>query len=368
MLVARDRMPGAGRRGPGPPECVELAAACTSLLAREHRNRRPRLCRPAARRRVRGGRAGRRRRRRRPREGRRAAPRALPHRGRPGERLQAVRERIRFSHALSRRCTTADAILLCVPTPLTRNREPDLGPLLSRGAGARRRPARATSSSCSSPRPSPARRASSSCRCSRSPACTPATTSTSRSRPSASIPAAPTTRCARRRRSSAGSRRAAPSAPTRSTRCVCDEIVPRLHARGRRAVEAAGEHLPLGQHRARQRAVDPRRPHGHRHLGGHRRGRRPSPTASCASIPGPGMGGHCLPVDPFYLTWKAREYDLATEFIELAGKVNEQMPASASSGSSGRSTTCASPSTARASCCSACPTRPASATCASRPR
>jgi UDP-N-acetyl-D-glucosamine dehydrogenase len=42
--------------------------------------------------------------------------------------------------------------------------------------------------------------------------------------------------------------------------------------------------------------------------------------------PGPGMGGHCLPVDPFYLTWKAREYDLSTEFIELAGKVNQRMP------------------------------------------
>jgi UDP-N-acetyl-D-glucosamine dehydrogenase len=42
--------------------------------------------------------------------------------------------------------------------------------------------------------------------------------------------------------------------------------------------------------------------------------------------PGPGMGGHCLPVDPFYLTWKAREYDVSTEFIELAGKVNQQMP------------------------------------------
>ena len=53
---------------------------------------------------------------------------------------------------------------------------------------------------------------------------------------------------------------------------------------------------------------------------------RPSRTASCASSPGPGMGGHCLPVDPFYLTWKAREYDLSTEFIELAGKVNQQMP------------------------------------------
>ena len=42
--------------------------------------------------------------------------------------------------------------------------------------------------------------------------------------------------------------------------------------------------------------------------------------------PGPGMGGHCLPVDPFYLTWRAREYDFATEFIELAGKVNQEMP------------------------------------------
>ena len=42
--------------------------------------------------------------------------------------------------------------------------------------------------------------------------------------------------------------------------------------------------------------------------------------------PGPGMGGHCLPVDPFYLAWKAREYDISTEFIELAGKVNQQMP------------------------------------------
>jgi UDP-N-acetyl-D-glucosamine dehydrogenase len=42
--------------------------------------------------------------------------------------------------------------------------------------------------------------------------------------------------------------------------------------------------------------------------------------------PGPGMGGHCLPVDPFYLAWRAREFDSPTEFIELAGKVNVQMP------------------------------------------
>jgi len=42
--------------------------------------------------------------------------------------------------------------------------------------------------------------------------------------------------------------------------------------------------------------------------------------------PGPGMGGHCLPIDPFYLTWRAREFHTPTEFIELAGKINQQMP------------------------------------------
>ena len=42
--------------------------------------------------------------------------------------------------------------------------------------------------------------------------------------------------------------------------------------------------------------------------------------------PGPGLGGHCIPIDPFYLTWKAREYGIATRFIELAGEVNTAMP------------------------------------------
>ncbi|TLM79440.1 MAG: nucleotide sugar dehydrogenase, partial [Actinobacteria bacterium] len=42
--------------------------------------------------------------------------------------------------------------------------------------------------------------------------------------------------------------------------------------------------------------------------------------------PGPGLGGHCIPIDPFYLSWKARQYDFHTEFIELAGKTNENMP------------------------------------------
>src|SRR4026207_482430 len=42
--------------------------------------------------------------------------------------------------------------------------------------------------------------------------------------------------------------------------------------------------------------------------------------------PGPGLGGHCIPIDPFYLTWKAREFEHSTRFIELAGEINSAMP------------------------------------------
>ncbi len=45
-----------------------------------------------------------------------------------------------------------------------------------------------------------------------------------------------------------------------------------------------------------------------------------------AFYPGPGLGGHCIPIDPFYLTWKARQYELTTRFIELAGEINTSMP------------------------------------------
>jgi UDP-N-acetyl-D-glucosamine dehydrogenase len=45
-----------------------------------------------------------------------------------------------------------------------------------------------------------------------------------------------------------------------------------------------------------------------------------------AFYPGPGLGGHCIPIDPFYLTWKARQYDFSTRFIELAGEINTSMP------------------------------------------
>src|SRR5207302_5519343 len=53
---------------------------------------------------------------------------------------------------------------------------------------------------------------------------------------------------------------------------------------------------------------------------------RTKPFCFMAFYPGPGLGGHCIPIDPFYLTWKAREYGQHTRFIELAGEVNTAMP------------------------------------------
>jgi UDP-N-acetyl-D-glucosamine dehydrogenase len=55
-------------------------------------------------------------------------------------------------------------------------------------------------------------------------------------------------------------------------------------------------------------------------------GAKTKPFGFMAFYPGPGLGGHCIPIDPFYLSWKAREYDVATRFIELAGEVNAMAP------------------------------------------
>ncbi len=53
---------------------------------------------------------------------------------------------------------------------------------------------------------------------------------------------------------------------------------------------------------------------------------RTKPFGYMPFYPGPGLGGHCIPIDPFYLTWKAREFDVHTRFIELAGEINTSMP------------------------------------------
>ncbi len=54
---------------------------------------------------------------------------------------------------------------------------------------------------------------------------------------------------------------------------------------------------------------------------------RTKPFGFMPFYPGPGLGGHCIPIDPFYLTWKAKEYGISTKFIELAGEINTNMPA-----------------------------------------
>ena len=199
------------------------------------------------------------------------------------------------------------------------------GPLDRAGAATARSPSgcgRATSS-CSSRRPIPARRARRCCPSSSAAAGSPpARTSSSRSRRSASTRAAPTGRRRTSRRSSAASTRRRPRRPPPSTACAVDTVAPRLVARGGRADEAAREHLPLGQHRARQRAGPALRPDGDRRLGG-RRGGCDEAVRVHGFKPGPGLGGHCIPIDPFYLTWKAREYGFYTR-VHRAGRQGQR--------------------------------------------
>ena len=56
------------------------------------------------------------------------------------------------------------------------------------------------------------------------------------------------------------------------------------------------------------------------------KGAKTKPFGFKAFYPGPGLGGHCIPIDPFYLTWKAKQFNLKTEFINLSGKVNNSIP------------------------------------------
>ncbi len=85
--------------------------------------------------------------------------------------------------------------------------------------------------------------------------------------------------------------------------------------------------------------------------------------------PGPGLGGHCIPLDPFYLSWKAAEYGIWTRFIELAGEINTHMPHYVvDEDGRRRSTKKGRASRARRSSCSACRTRKTSTTTGSRRR
>ncbi len=241
----------------------------------------------------------------------------------PDESLAAVAERI---HATTRyvELAAADAVLICVPTPLTRNREPDLGPLLDATRAlsevlraeqlvvlesttypgtTRERVAPLLEESglaagrdfhlaFSPERVDPGR-----------------TDFTLRSTPK--VVGGLTEACAERARALYG--------------VVCDEVVAvsspeaaeltKLLENIFRSVNIAlvNELAMLTDRMGIDiwEVVD---------------AAATKPYGFMRFEPGPGMGGHCLPVDPFYLSWRAREFDMATEFIELAGKVNQQMP------------------------------------------
>ena len=311
------------RRRPGSqPATTRLGTGGNSTA--DDRHPRTRLRRTAARGRVRRGRPARHLRRRERRRASRAAPRRVLHRGHP-VRAAAGGRSTGSSHHAERRLALGDAIVICVPTPLTANREPDLGPLMSAATELshvlQRRPARR-------PRvddlPGHDARAAC-CRCSRSPGL----------RAGARLPP----------RLLARARRPGPRGPHAAQHA---EGHRRAHGACRRAREAAlRRRLRRGRPRLRPKTAEMTKllENIFRSVNialvnelsilADRMGIDIREVVDAASTkpfgfmrfdPGPGMGGHCLPVDPFYLSWRAREFDLTTEFIELAGKVNQQMP------------------------------------------
>jgi UDP-N-acetyl-D-glucosamine dehydrogenase len=85
------------------------------------------------------------------------------------------------------------------------------------------------------------------------------------------------------------------------------------------------EYVPGREYRPCQRAASSLRPHGidvWEVIGV----AKTKPFGFHAFYPGPGLGGHCIPIDPFYLTWIARKYGMTMRFIELAGEINTAMP------------------------------------------
>ena len=110
-----------------------------------------------------------------------------------------------------------------------------------------------------------------------------------------------------------------------AVRQIVDDDRRRVLDERRRDGEAAREHVPRRQHRAGERAGADVPADEHRRLGSDRR-RPTKPFGFMAFYPGPGLGGHCIPIDPFYLSWKARQSGFESRFIELAGHINAPMP------------------------------------------
>jgi UDP-N-acetyl-D-glucosamine dehydrogenase len=241
----------------------------------------------------------------------------------PSERLAAVTSRV---HATTRYAdlATADAILIAVPTPLTRNREPDLGPLVATGTSLARvlRPGQlVVLESTTYPGTTRERlvplleesglKAGIDFGVAFSPErIDPGRTDfTLRNTPK--VVGGLTDDCARR--------------AIAVYELVCDEVVPVSNpevAELTKLLENIFRSVNIALVNELSMLCD-------------RMGidiwevvdaAATKPYGFMSFKPGPGMGGHCLPVDPFYLSWRAREFDQPTHFVELAGEVNSRMP------------------------------------------
>jgi UDP-N-acetyl-D-glucosamine dehydrogenase len=240
------------------------------------------------------------------------------------ERLEAARSRIEASTDFAE-LARADAVLICVPTPLTANREPDLSALLAAGAALAsvlRRGQLVVLESTTYPGTTreqlvPLLEAGSGLRVGEglNVAFSPERVDPGRTdytlRNTPKVVGGMTPECATRARDLYA--------------VICDEIVPvsnpeaaemtKLLENIFRSVNIAlvNELTILADRMGLDiwEVVD---------------AAGTKPYGFMPFEPGPGMGGHCLPVDPFYLSWRARNFHMSTEFIELAGKINEQMP------------------------------------------
>jgi UDP-N-acetyl-D-glucosamine dehydrogenase len=239
------------------------------------------------------------------------------------ERLQALDGRFEPT-TLTRRLVLADAILICVPTPLTRNREPDLVPLLSAAtavSGVLQRGQLVVVESTTYPGTTRERilplleetglSAGRDFHLAFSPERVDPGRTDYTLRTTPKVVGGLTPACLER--------------ALETYSLVCDELVPvsttevaemaKLLENIFRAVNIAlvnelamlADRMDIDIYEVVDAAST--KPYGFMRFD-----------------PGPGMGGHCLPVDPFYLSWKAREHEVTTEFIELAGKVNQTTP------------------------------------------
>ena len=218
-----------------------------------------------------------------------------------------------------------EAVIICVPTPLNKNREPDISFILKTGRAIAPHLRRARWS-CWNRRPIPARPTKTCAKCSK-----PVRDSRRarifiwRSRRSAKIPAIPTARSPTFPRWSAATRRPACDKAMALYGRAIKTLVPVSSCRVAEATKLL-ENIFRGVNIALVNELKVVYAAMGIDVWEVIEAAKTKPFGFMPFYPGPGLGGHCIPIDPFYLTWKAREYGQNTRFIELAGEINTAMP------------------------------------------